>query len=39
MKKQFIKFLVTCFSEVRSTSRSDQNVDETDISPKPMKDR
>ena len=33
MKKQFIKFLVTCFSDVCSTSSSDEgsdeNVDET----------
>ena len=43
MKKQFIKFLVTCFSEVRSTSSSDEgsdgNVDETNESPKQKKVR
>ena len=28
MKKQFIKFLVTCYSEVHSTSSSDEGSDE-----------
>ena len=35
---QFIRFLVTCFSEV-ATSSSDENVDETDESSKQKKDR